>query len=63
MRSETEHRLELTDEVKGRDTHFAGELRDGRRRLAVFTEEITGANQAAKSFVAQQHGLECSSPI
>src|SRR4030095_9486889 len=52
-----EYRLELTDEVKRRDAHLAGELLDRRRRFGHVAPPIAGAAQAGNHGVSEQHGL------
>ena len=65
MRRHAEHGFELTDEVKRRDPHLAGELLDRRRRFAHVAQQITRKAQTPESFVSQQHRVTmiCRSTI
>ena len=55
MRRHTEDRLELPNEMEGRNLHVARELVNRERRLTQFEQQVAGATEAAESFVPQQH--------
>ena len=57
MRRCAEDRLELPDEMKGRDLNVARELVNGERLLARFEQQVTGATEPAEAFVPQEHDL------
>ena len=55
MRRQAEYRLELPNEMEGRDLHVARELVDRQRRLTYVEQQVAGATEAAESFVPQEH--------
>ena len=55
MRRQAEYRLELPNEMEGRDLHVARELVDRQRRLTHVEQQVAGATEAAESFVPQEH--------
>ena len=50
-----EDRLELPNQMKGRDLNITSELVDRERRLTQFEQQIAGATETAESFVSEQH--------
>ena len=55
MRRRAEDRLELPDEMKGRDLNIARELVDRERPLTRFEQQVAGATEPAESLVPQEH--------
>jgi len=55
MRRQAEYRLELSNEMKGRDLHVTRELVDRERRLTHVEQQVAGATEAAESFVPKEH--------
>jgi hypothetical protein len=55
MRRQAEYRLELPNQVEGRDLNVARELADRERRLTHVEQQVAGATEAAESFVPQKH--------
>jgi hypothetical protein len=55
MRRRAEDRLELPNEMKGRDLNVAREFVDRERTLTRFEQQVTGATEATESFVPQEH--------
>ena len=55
MRRLAEHRLELPNEMKGRNLHVARELLDRERRLTHVEQQVAGATEPAESFVPEEH--------
>jgi hypothetical protein len=55
MRCCAEDRLELPDEMKGRDLNVSGELVDRERLLARFEQQVAGATETTESFVPEEH--------
>jgi hypothetical protein len=52
---DAEDGFELPDEMKRRDPHLGGEIRYGRRGLALFSQQVARQTQASEPFVSQQH--------
>ena len=55
VRREAEHRLELPDEVKRRDTDLARHVLDRDRRLRHLHQQVSSPAQASERVVSQQH--------
>jgi hypothetical protein len=55
MRRCAEDRLELPDEMKGRDLNVARDLVDRQRLLARFEQQVAGATETTESFVPEEH--------
>ena len=55
VRSDPEHCLELSNEVKGRYPHLARKFFDGRRRFVKLLQQLACPAHPTKPFVSQQH--------
>jgi hypothetical protein len=54
--SNAEHRLELSDEVVGRNPHLARKRFDGRLWPVELRQQLACSAKSAKTVVSQQHG-------
>jgi hypothetical protein len=55
VRRDTEHRLELANEMERGDLQLAREIGYRRRGLAYLTQQVARLAQTAEAFMSEQH--------